>query len=264
MSPTSISTAPLLKTFQVLSLSSFLGLGATGMGGRYPWYARWSGTSCLSPCTYSTTLLNPGQQNTSSWPASLWVSVVVAQPCSCPAIGKERRKLDVVQCSNPNFPFFACSYIADITTSESRTSRISFLYGAINIAFPGANFVSIYIYTYGGYLAIWGTSLALGVLALLYVVFFITDSRGPKSLHADLTEESDDSPAESSGCCSVISNLLECFTVTFMRRNGHKQACLILLLTSMSLFVLSGGIWTSVSKALNRYLITSLFHYSAW
>lgn len=138
------------------------------------------------------------------------------------------------------------SYIADITTSESRTSRISFLYGSIAISFPFANFVSIYIYTYGGYYAIWGTSFGLGALTLLYIAFFITDSRGPNSLNAsEVNREENELLSENSSpnfsCLKIITNLWECFEVTFQKRLGYKRSCLCLLMFSMTIYVLATG-----------------------
>lgn len=139
---------------------------------------------------------------------------------------------------------FFTSYIADITTPESRTSRISFLYGSIAVAFPVASFISIYIYTNGGYFAIWCTSLGLAILTLLYIALFITDSRGPKSLNpepSEVLETSLSSDSSPSGCCAVLANLWECFTVTFQQRVGHKRACLTLLIASMTIYVLANG-----------------------
>lgn len=142
------------------------------------------------------------------------------------------------------------SYIADITTSHTRTSRISILYGCMAISFPVANFVSIYIYTYGGFFAIWGTSLGLGVTTLCYIIFFIKDSRGRESAenqigntyspvvdHSQESEEFSNSGTIGCRCDSVAFNLWECFAVTFQPRNGYKRACLSILLAAMCVFV---------------------------
>lgn len=140
--------------------------------------------------------------------------------------------------------------MADITNTQSRTSRLSIMYGSMTISYPIASFVSIYIYTYGGYFAIWGTSLGLGTIALLYIIFWIKDSRGLES--EDEQVESSYSPSVNFGqddeelvalrtarcrCGSVALNLWECFTVTFQPRNGYKRACLSILLASMCVYV---------------------------
>ena len=111
------------------------------------------------------------------------------------------------------------------------------LYGSLMISFPAANFASIYIYTYGGYLAVFGTSFGLGLLTLLYIIFFITDSRGKDLNHGNINtsaEELVEVPPAS--CGSIFSNLWECFYVTFQPRNGYKRACIIILLMSMCLY----------------------------
>ena len=115
------------------------------------------------------------------------------------------------------------------------------------VSFPTANFISIYIYSYGGYFAIWGTSLALGALTLLYIVFFIQDSRGIEredqidtSSSTNFGQENEDFPDVAVVQCSLSSvaiNLWECFAVTFQARNGYKRACLSILLASMCFFV---------------------------
>nr|CAH0103279.1 unnamed protein product [Daphnia galeata] len=142
------------------------------------------------------------------------------------------------------------SYIADITTTQSRTSRISIMYGCMAISYPIANFISIYIYSYGGFFAIWGTSLGLGVITLCYIIFFIKDSRGHESEEDQIennyssvnnyspdNEESDTSGTIRCRCDSVAFNLWECFAVTFQPRNGYKRACLSILLASMCVYV---------------------------
>jgi len=130
------------------------------------------------------------------------------------------------------------SYIADISTPETRTSRISLLYGFITVSLPVSMFSSIYIYTYGGFMATWGTSLALTAIAFIYLTFFLSDTRGgvkekdDRSLpdHARLNRllEADD---------SALKNVWKCFTVTFQRRSGFKRPTLCVLLLAMSLYV---------------------------
>jgi len=134
------------------------------------------------------------------------------------------------------------SYIADISTPETRTSRISLLYGFITVSLPVSMFSSIYIYTYGGFMATWGTSLALTAIAFIYLTFFLSDTRGgvkekdDRSLpdHARLNRllEADD---------SALKNVWKCFTVTFQRRSGFKRPTLCVLLLAMSLYVFASG-----------------------
>jgi len=132
------------------------------------------------------------------------------------------------------------SYIADVSTAETRTSRISLLYGFITVSLPVSMFSSIYIYTYGGYIAIWGTSLGLAAIAFIYLSFFVTDTR------SSLKEKDEGALQDRSGRSaaaaldgSAIENLWKCFTVTFQKRTGYKRASMCLLLVAMSLYVFS-------------------------
>ena len=117
------------------------------------------------------------------------------------------------------------------------------------VSYPVANFISIYIYSYGGFYAIWGTSLGLGVIALCYIILFIKDSRGHGSEEnqvenidspiVDYSQQSQELSTSGTKCCCcgpVVSNLLECFTVIFKPRDGYKTACLLILLTSVCVF----------------------------
>lgn len=110
------------------------------------------------------------------------------------------------------------------------------------MSYPTANFISIYIYSYGGFYAIWGTSLAIGVITLLYIAFVIKDSRGAEENQSDASSmvnfiSEDDTANNQCSFGFVASNLWECFAVTFQARNGYKRACLVILLVAMCLFV---------------------------
>lgn len=147
------------------------------------------------------------------------------------------------------------------------------------ISYPTASFISIYIYSYGGYYAIWGTSLGVGLITLLYIIFVIKDSRGRESEElqndAALSVNFDAEDPENSqfNFFFVVSNLWECFAVTFQPRNGYKRACLAILLGSMCLFVFQSMFgwpinenycswyWLFFSQFLDRLCISTLENY---
>lgn len=132
------------------------------------------------------------------------------------------------------------SYIADVSTPETRTSRISLLYGFITVSLPVSMFSSIYIYIYGGYVAIWGTSLTLAAIAFMYLTFFVTDTRGAvKNKENGALQDPSGLNVITEADESIIQNLWKCFTVTFQKRSGYKRATLCFLLVSMSLYVFS-------------------------
>lgn len=135
------------------------------------------------------------------------------------------------------------------------------MYGCMAVAYPFGNFVSIYIYTYGGSIAIWTTCLAIGVLTIVYILCFITDSRGREEEQLmDCQNDTSSSCAEPeegrSACLSAVTNLWESITVTFQARDGYKRARLVLLLASMSIFVFQLG--TSLT-AFSFVVVSSIF-----
>lgn len=166
------------------------------------------------------------------------------------------------------------SFVADITCTNSRTSRISILYGCLAASYPTANFISIYLYSYGGYIGIWATSLSLGVINLLYIIFFIKDSRGRESMKLEETEtfssinpddqEGNETVASICGCSTVALNLWECFAITFQPRNGYKRACLSILLASMCVFICQSNLLPSIWKPQTLFKIVEFAIYSSW
>ena len=102
-------------------------------------------------------------------------------------------------------------------------------------------------------MAVWGTTLILHTLALLYMTFFVRDTRGkearlltpakvmPEKDNSKLAQEivtSYESPKNS--CIIILKNLLQCFVVTFKPREGFKRACILILMAAMCLTLLSG------------------------
>lgn len=144
------------------------------------------------------------------------------------------------------------------------------------MAFPIAHLVSVPIFKSGGFIAVWCTTLTLYALAILYIIFFVRDSRGkhvkefkkmldknvvsiiakddPEILH---NKEAGAVPKEflefkeqqvKNTCLSVIKNLKECFVVTFRPRAGYNRACISLLLAGLCCTLFSKGDFKSNFK----------------
>ena len=144
----------------------------------------------------------------------------------------------------------------DITTEEDRTFRLSLLTGIAGISVPLAHVLSIYIYESGGNLAIWLTTLSLLLSSLVYIIFFVKDSRGrgsrvpskkvdPIKTISDkekklVLNELESTSQNKHECATIIRNLLECFVVTFKPREGHRRAVVLILMSAMCLILLSG------------------------
>lgn len=144
----------------------------------------------------------------------------------------------------------------DITSEESRTPRLALAAGMIGIAIPISQFISVPIFNEGGYLAIWLTALGLYALALFYIIFFVTDSRGkwaPKTSdeiaekarqeeHVKREIRHAHSGSQYDFISSAINNLWQCFAVILQPREGYKRATVFFLLACLSLTLFSTGI----------------------
>lgn len=137
----------------------------------------------------------------------------------------------------------------DITSSESRTWRLSLLGGMIGISVPIANLLSGYIYDSGGNMAIWGTALAIYVCAFIYILFGFRDSRGRESIEIvkPIFEKTIEEQKISTlkviinTVVGVFKNLARSFSETFKRREGFKRACISLLIAMTCIQFFSMG-----------------------
>eukprot|EP00795_Rhopilema_esculentum_P017728 gene17728-9393_t len=92
---------------------------------------------------------------------------------------------------------FACSYISDITTEETRTLRMNFLEAATNLSGFTANLSSGFIIERIGYLGVFILNIGLGILAILHLALFVkpiappTETcEGPNSVVNETRKES--------------------------------------------------------------------------
>lgn len=73
----------------------------------------------------------------------------------------------------------ANSYISDVTSEESRTSRVGLANSIWFLGGPIGTLMGTYIYKAGGYQVLFGTSLAMHIVATLYIIFLLPESHGP-------------------------------------------------------------------------------------
>ena len=73
------------------------------------------------------------------------------------------------------------SYLADITSLRSRTTRIGLLDIFLFAGIPSGSFLSAYIYEHFGYYGVFFTALAIQITCILYITIKIKDTRGPNS-----------------------------------------------------------------------------------
>nr|XP_053631145.1 proton-coupled folate transporter-like [Cherax quadricarinatus] len=71
------------------------------------------------------------------------------------------------------------SYISDVTSEASRTSRVGLANSIWFLGGPIGTLIGTYIYKVGGYQVLFGTSLSMYVVSLFYIFFFLPESHGP-------------------------------------------------------------------------------------
>lgn len=73
----------------------------------------------------------------------------------------------------------ANSYISDVTSEQARTSRLGLANSIWFLGGPIGTLMGTFIYKAGGYQALFGTSLAMYIVALNYIIFVVPESHGP-------------------------------------------------------------------------------------
>lgn len=144
---------------------------------------------------------------------------------------------------------FLCSYIVDVTSEETRTVRLAIIAGVIAVAVQiSSQLISPVIYNLGGYLAIWLVALGFYALSLIYLFFFVPESRGKsadnrfarliviKSNSAKEVEQAiRESLSEKNKCGALLNNLWQWSAITFKQRKGY--GCILIFSLIICLFL---------------------------
>ncbi|XP_047495386.1 proton-coupled folate transporter-like isoform X1 [Penaeus chinensis] len=167
--------------------------------------------------------------------------------------------MDSLGGGNVSFLTAANAYISDVTSEETRTSRVGFANSIWFLGGPIGTLLGTYIYKYGGYQILFGTSVLMYIVSLVYL-FFLPESHGPfrKIKTTEKTEANDgdqqqqqtaaskDSPGPESEeperdveeitawkmVCDFFSydRIVDSFRCTFKARGGMLRAFILLLI----------------------------------
>ncbi|XP_063592173.1 proton-coupled folate transporter-like [Penaeus indicus] len=120
----------------------------------------------------------------------------------------------------------AYSYIADHSSGEARTLRLTVMSAVWQLGGPAGTALAAWLFDVGGYAWVFGLSLALYVLCLLYTLLVVRDrARGP-------AEGGPQAQARGGGPCDA-RNILDLFRACFRRRPGRGRLHLLLVMTFM-------------------------------
>ncbi|XP_047494996.1 proton-coupled folate transporter-like [Penaeus chinensis] len=120
----------------------------------------------------------------------------------------------------------AYSYIADHSSGEARTLRMTVMSAVWQLGGPAGTALAAWLFDVGGYAWVFGLSLALYVLCLLYTLFVVRErARAP-------VEGGSQAQARGGGPCDA-RNILDLFRACFRRRPGNGRLHLLLVMTFM-------------------------------
>ncbi|XP_037789942.1 proton-coupled folate transporter-like [Penaeus monodon] len=120
----------------------------------------------------------------------------------------------------------AYSYIADHSSGEARTLRLTVMSAVWQLGGPAGTALAAWLFDVGGYVWVFGLSLALYVLCLLYTLLVVRDrARGP-------AEGRPQAQARGGGPCDA-RNILDLFRACFRRRPARGRLHLLLTMTFM-------------------------------
>ncbi|XP_063600730.1 proton-coupled folate transporter-like [Penaeus indicus] len=217
----------------------FMGAWSDKYGRKVPLAAVQLG-HCLHAAGYLLVALVP------SWPPEVLLLVTL---------------LDTLGGGAVSFLTAANAYVGDVSSEEARTSRVGLANSLWFLGGPIGTLMGTYIYSYGGYLYLFATSLALSALAVSYVVAFLPESHGPfarrpaaqspppKELEAaeseaDGREARPAAAADAAGARATAAQMardffsprriVDSFRSTLRRREGNTRALiLVLIFTSL-------------------------------
>ncbi|CAL4063958.1 unnamed protein product, partial [Meganyctiphanes norvegica] len=75
----------------------------------------------------------------------------------------------------------ANSYISDVTSEDTRTSRIGLANSIWFLGGPMGTLMGKFIFDAGGYKGVFGTSVVMHIVAIVYIIFYLPESHGPFS-----------------------------------------------------------------------------------
>lgn len=135
--------------------------------------------------------------------------------------------------------FLGCyAYISDVSTHKNRTKRLAFLDGLFPIGFFTGMSVSGVIKKKWGFIPNFALGMGAAILAVLYVIFFLKDSRHnrpdevKKTASLPKSKEKDNGTKLKRSICAEIfdvENLKASFGATFHKRDHGLRPYLILL-----------------------------------
>jgi len=131
------------------------------------------------------------------------------------------------------------SYIADTTSTETRTSRVAILDVAIIGGWTSGNFLSAVVYENWGFYGNFGITIALLVFDLLFITIFLEESRKPAEPSSLLPPNPE--AEEHTSKFGVCRQLQDMFKAVGSQREGYTRAIIIMLLSSMLIFVGTGS-----------------------
>ena len=161
--------------------------------------------------------------------------------------------MDSLGGGNVSFLTAANAYISDVTSEESRTTRVGLANSIWFLGGPIGTLLGTYIYMYGGYQILFGTSLVLHCISLVYL-FFLPESHGPFAKHkmsksfqnqteeqqlARLSSKKPDEIVEDPNKISVwkmfldffnYERIVDSFRCTFKPRGGFVRIFILLLI----------------------------------
>ena len=142
----------------------------------------------------------------------------------------------------------ACfSYIADITKLRSRTTRIAFLDLGFSLGGPLGMLLSDFLYNYMGYLGIYSAGAVVLLIACLYTIIRVRDTKGPN-------QGSMGEVYRRGRMCRDLfdtENVKKSFSIAFKRRPDKGRMKILILIGAMCVMVAEfGECWDSLFSVL--------------
>ncbi|KRT79364.1 membrane transporter [Oryctes borbonicus] len=132
-------------------------------------------------------------------------------------------------------------YITDITSEKERGFRIGVFETMLVVGMLLGSLCSSYVFAFGGYLAVFGLVTVCDLLALLYVIFVVTESV------ANPNDEGEDVPV------FAFKHIADMLRTTFSPRENYVRCVLLLTIVILTLYILGSTSDSSVFYLFLRF-----------
>lgn len=127
------------------------------------------------------------------------------------------------------------SYVADITTPETRTRRLAILDAAWYLGWPLGRVLGGWLYHFAGYAIVFGVSVGLWLVCFMYTLLLVRETVDRSVVMPEMEQDLGDTR------CGPLRNVVALCRTAFKSRPHHgRRYLLVIVVLKMAVFLVQG------------------------